>query len=96
VARCAGSLVVDSEGRVAFCTAGCHPTGTAEALATHGRFIPALALAARLWADHRFVSALAGGSTAPYPPSDSRADWRRTAGPTAPPTAPWADWSVRS
>lgn len=43
--RCTGSLVVFDDGAVAFCTAGCKPSGTAEALARHRRFVPAAALA---------------------------------------------------
>lgn len=68
VGRCGGSLVVHGDGSVAFCTAGCHTSGAAQALVTHRRFVPAAALAGAIGADRRFAQALAGRGAPPRRP----------------------------
>ena len=40
--------MVYDNGGVAFCTAGCHPSGAAEALVKHRRFVPDSVLASAL------------------------------------------------
>jgi hypothetical protein len=67
VGACAGSLVVDGDGSVAFCTAGCHPAGAAHALVTHRRFVPTAVLAGAIGADRRFARALVAPGSPPPP-----------------------------
>lgn len=67
VGWCAGSLVVDGDGSVAFCTAGCHTAGAAHALVTHRRFVPTAVLAGAIGTDRRFAQALASPGSPPPP-----------------------------
>lgn len=64
---CGGSLVVHGDGSVAFCTAGCHTAGAAQALATHRRFVPSAFLAGAIGADRRFTLALSAPGAPPPP-----------------------------
>lgn len=67
VQRCSGSLVVRRDGTVEFCTAGCHPTGAAHALATHQRFVAPEVLAVAIGTDERFTRALCWPGPPPPP-----------------------------
>ncbi len=65
--RCRGSLVVKRDGTPAFCTAGCRPSGTAHALATHSRFVTDDVVATSIGTDSRFHRALTCRGRPPRP-----------------------------
>ena len=67
VDRCRGSLVVRRDGTPAFCTAGCRPVGTAQALVTHSRFVTDDAVATVIGTDSRFQRALTDQGRPPCP-----------------------------